>query len=86
MFTHMHPIKRERHEARGQSYEIVVFRVEETGAFRLFVTEGSFGVGPTYDASQEVVEDAKKSGAIDVIDELVRVAKGEIDRNEFRDR
>lgn len=82
MFTHMVPVKTESHRTRDKDYEILVYQVVETGEYRIFVTDGKFGVGDVFTASQEVVQDSSREG-VDIIQTLIDVAKNDIDRNEF---
>ncbi len=85
MFTHMRPVKKEIHKAHGTNYELHVYRVDETGEYRIYVSKGSFGLGPVYTASQDVVDDAKTVSDVDIIGGLISTAKHDIDRNEFND-
>ncbi len=75
MFTHMVPVKTERHRARDTDYEIFVFQVEETGEYRTFISKGAFGAGDIFTAG-------KGSTGDDITGELIKRAKDAIDRNE----
>ena len=83
MFTHMVAVKNLIHKARNTDYEILVYQVEETGEYRIYVAKGGFGVGDIFTASQEVVNDAKNTAGIDIVEGLIASAKDDIDRNEF---
>lgn len=83
MFTHMIPVKKLIHEARETDYEILVYQVEKTGEYRIYVAKGGFGVGDIFTASQEVVRDAKTTAGIDIVEKLVSTAINNIDSNEF---
>lgn len=83
MFTHMVPVKKLIHKARNTDYEPLVYQVEETGEYRIYVTKGGFGVGDIFTASQEVVLDAKTTAGIDIVEELISTAINDIDSNEF---
>ncbi len=83
MFTHMVPVKKTSHNARNVDYELLVYQVEETGEYRIYVAKGGFGVGDIFTASQEVVQDAKSTAGIDVVENLISTAIDDINRNEF---
>jgi hypothetical protein len=79
----MVPVKKETHSAHGNKYELFIYRVEETGEYRIYVAKNGFGVGDVFEASQEIVSYAKKVSGADLVEELIVVAKSDIDRNEF---
>ncbi len=79
MFVHMTFVRKADHSARGENYEILVYRVQETNEYRIYVAKNRFGVGVDFVASDKVVVDSGGSA----IDELINTAKGDIDRNEF---
>lgn len=83
MFTHMVQVRCETHQARNTNYDLLVYRIQETGEYRIYVAKGGFGVGDIFTASQEVVSDAKVTNGQNVVDELIAAAKGDINRNEF---
>lgn len=83
MFTHMALVKKVSHNARNNDYELLVYKVEETGEYRIYVAKGGFGVGDIFTASQEVVQDAKSTAGIDVVEALISTAIDDINRNEF---
>jgi hypothetical protein len=83
MFTHMVPVKRLIHNARNTDYELLVYQVEETGEYRIFVAKGGFGVGDIFTASQQVVLDAKTSAGINIVEALISNAISDINRNAF---
>lgn len=80
MFTRMVLRKKETHNAHGTTYELLVYQVQETGEFRIYVAKDGFGVGDIFTSSQEVVQDA--AGA-DIIEALLATARDDINRNEF---
>ncbi len=82
MFTHMIPIKNERHIARGKDYELLVYQVQESGEYRIYIAKSGFGVGDVFTATQEIALDARNSG-LDIVEGLLSTAKCDIDRNEF---
>ena len=82
MFTDMAPVRQEQFSANGSIYELSLYRVEQTGDLRLFVSKGGNGVGRSFSASSDVVSDAKSSG-IDIGESLFEQAKDDISRNEF---
>ena len=83
MFTHMVPVKKVCHEARKTDYELLVYQVQETGEYRIYVAKGGFGVGDIFTASQKVVQDAKSTAGTDIVDGLIFTAIDDINRNEF---
>ncbi len=83
MFTHMILIKKISHKARNTDYELLVYQIEETGEYRIYVAKGGFGVGDIFTASQEVVRDAKHTAGIDIVEGLISTAIDDISRNEF---
>jgi len=83
MFTHMVQVKKVNHKARNTDYELLVYQVEETGEYRIYVAKGGFGVGDIFTASQEVVQDAKSTAGIDIVEGLISTAIDDINRNEF---
>jgi hypothetical protein len=76
-------VKKLIHKARNTDYELLVYQVEETGEYRIYVAKGDFGVGDIFTASQEVVQDAKTTAGIDIVEELISTAINDIDNNEF---
>lgn len=82
-FTQMNPVKKLTHCVRNTDYELLIFRVVETGEYRIYIAKGQFGVGELYLADAHVVADAKLSGGPDILEELIKIARSDIDRNEF---
>ena len=83
MFIRMVPVKTLNHQARGADYELLVYQVVETGEYRIYIAKGGVGVGELFAADENVIADAKATGGPDVLEELVRIAKSDIDCNEF---
>ena len=83
MFTHMIHVQNEKYSAHGNEYELIVYQVEETGEYRIYIAKNDMGVGDIFTASDEVVNDAKQVQGINIVEELIKVAKDDIDRNEF---
>ena len=83
MFTHMVQVKKVSHKARNTHYELLVYQVEETGEYRIFVTKDGFGVGDIFTASQDVVRDVKSTTGVDMIEGLIATAIEDINRNEL---
>jgi hypothetical protein len=79
----MIPVKKLSHQARNTDYELLVYQVEETGEYRIYVAKGGFGIGDIFTASQEVVQDAKSISGIDIVESLISTAIDDINRNEF---
>lgn len=83
MFTHMVQVKKVGHKARNADYELLVYQVEETGEYRIYVAKSGFGVGDIFTASQEVAQDAISISGVDVVESLIAKAIDDINRNEF---
>ena len=83
MFTHMTGIQKETFTAHGKEYEFLLFRIDENGTLRLFVSTGGFGVGPTFSVKRDVVENMMHENGQDAGQALIDQAKHEILRNEF---
>lgn len=83
MFTHMVPVKKVNHNVRNTDYELLVYQVEETGEYRIYVAKGRFGVGDIFTASREVVQDGKSTAGIYIVEALISTAIDDINRNEF---
>jgi hypothetical protein len=83
MFTHMQQVRKENYHAHDTDYELLIFRVQETGEYQIYVAKGGFGVGDIFTASQDVVGDAKLQDGTDVVEQLIEIAKDDINRNEF---
>jgi hypothetical protein len=79
----MVPVKKVSHNVRNTDYELLVYQVEETGEYRIYVAKEGFGVGDIFTASQEVVQDAKTAEGIDIVEGLISTAIDDINRNEF---
>ena len=55
MFTHMVLVRKEHHTAHGDDYELLVYRVQESGECQIYVAKGGFGIGDIFTASQEAI-------------------------------
>ncbi len=55
---------------RGTNYEILVYQVEETEEYNIYVAKGGFGVGNVFTASQEMVRAIASDSGGDVVEEL----------------
>lgn len=83
MFSHMVPIKKAHHSARGNDYELFVYQVQESGEYRIYISKSGFGVGDIFTATQEIVHDVQQVAGHDIVENLLCTAKCDIDRNEF---
>jgi 2-hydroxy-3-keto-5-methylthiopentenyl-1-phosphate phosphatase len=83
MFTHMLNVKNEKHQAHGNTYELSVYQVQETGQYRIYISKAGDTVGDIFTALQEDVLDVAQSKSADLIEEIISVAKSDIDRNEY---
>lgn len=82
MFTHMTFVARQQHRARESGYELLVYRVQESDEYRIYVAKDGFGVGDIFTASQSMVGPNAK-GCEETVQKLIDIAKSAIDRNEF---
>lgn len=83
MFMHMINVKNETHSAHGNTYELSVYQVQENGQYRIYISKSGDTVGDIFTASQEELLDATQIQKSDLIEELITIAKNDIDRNEF---
>lgn len=83
MFTNMTHIRKELFSANKLEYELDLYRVNESGELRLFVSKGGEGIGHSFTASSDVVMDAKSHPGTDIAETLFSQAKDDITRNEF---
>jgi hypothetical protein len=79
----MLPVKKVRHNVRDTDYELLVYKVKKTGEYKIYVAKEGFGVGDIFTATQEVVQDAKKTQGVDIVEGLISTAIDDINRNEF---
>jgi hypothetical protein len=75
-------IKKEHHTVRGNNYELLVYQVQESHEYRVYVAKDGFGVGDIFTSTQETINDAGVGGQ-DVVENLLAIAKDDLDRNEF---
>jgi len=80
----MRHVKSEVHEVHKKTYELLVYQVKETEEYRIYISESGIGIGDVYTATDEVVRDAKSTGAGDIVEQLITIAKNDIERNEFQ--
>jgi hypothetical protein len=83
MFKHSIPVTKENFEANGNQYELAVYQVQETGDYDLYISKDGNGVGNKFSASEEIVSDAMADQGKDIVQELIKIAKKDIERNEF---
>ena len=83
MFTRMRFVRKENHNARNTDYELLVYQVEETGEYRIYIAKEGFGIGDIFSASQETVHDALSTSGDDIVEGLISIAIDDINRNEF---
>jgi hypothetical protein len=82
MFTHMDSVRTEVHATHQAKYELAVYRIVETGEYRVYISKGDQGLGLLASASAEIVSDGR-TGGVDIVEALVQAARDEIDRNEW---
>ncbi len=82
MFTHMQFIRKDMHQARGKQYELLTYKAMETEEYRIYISADGFGIGDVFCVSHDVLEVYKAYKGEDLINELITVAKSDIDRNE----
>jgi hypothetical protein len=76
-------VKKLTHNARNTDYELLIYQVEETGEYQIYVAKGGFGVGDLFTASQEIVQDAKSAAGTNIVERLISTAIDDINRNEL---
>ena len=84
MFIHMVHIKNVAYTVRSAEYEISVYKVQETGEHRAYIAKDRFGVGDIFSVPEDVIQDAKQLSGTDLVEELIRIAKDDIERNPYQ--
>lgn len=82
MFYHFNLAKKERHQYRGTAYEIAVYRTEEDGRLRGYISHGGFS-DRIAEMSGEVAYDIKVTTGNDAVESLVDAMKLEIEAGKF---
>ncbi len=82
MFYHMNLAAKEEHEYKGNIYELVVYRAEEDGHLRGYISSGGFS-DRIVEMSGETASDMKTVTGANPVTELVSVMKNEIDAGKF---
>lgn len=83
MFLHMIVVKSVLNYAHGNTYNLTVYRAEETGDHHIYISKIGSEVGDVYIASEDVVSNAASEGFGDIVEQLLQIATDDIDRNEF---
>jgi hypothetical protein len=83
MFYHMNLAAKETHEFDGIEFELVVYRAEEDGHLRGYISSGGFGdrIG---EMSGEIASDIKVTKGSDPAATLISAMKVEIDAGKFQ--
>lgn len=82
MFFHLHLAKKETYKHNDQEYELVVYRAEEDGHLRGYISLGGFGewvVG----MSSAVASNANATSESSPVDMLIDAMKNEIEAGNF---
>ena len=82
MFYHMNLAKKEIHSFQGTEYEVVVYRAEEDGHLRGYISAGGFS-NRIAEMSGETAYDMKSTDVADPVEFLMNVMKDEIDAGKF---
>jgi hypothetical protein len=82
MFYHMNLARKEAHIFQGTEYEIVVYRAEEDGHLRGYISAGGFS-DRIAQISGETAHDMKATGDSDPVEFLVNAMKEEINAGKF---
>ncbi len=83
MFTHSTVVSRETYTSRGFDFDVIVLQAFETGDYQVVIVKNSFEVGDNFGVSRTVALDRSSEFGVDSVDELIQIAKDDIDRNEF---
>jgi len=82
MFTHMELVHKEWHQACENAYELEIYKMIETGEYRIFISKNGEGLEMLASANGQTVSDGKATGT-DVVEILIQAARDEIDTNEW---
>ena len=82
MFYHMHLAAKEIHEYDGNEFELVVYRAEEDGHLRGYISSGGFS-DRIVEMSGETASDLKADRGDDPPAMLISVMKDEINAGKF---
>lgn len=82
MFYHMNLAGKEVHEYRGNKFEIVVYRAEEDGHLKGYISSGGFS-DRIVSMSGETASDMKMGIGSDPVAMLIETMKNEIDAGKF---
>ena len=82
MFYHMNLAAKEIHEYDGNEFELVVYRAEEDGHLRGYISSGGFS-DRIVEMSGEVASDMKAVTGSDPVATLISVMKDEINAGKF---
>ncbi|MFH1935533.1 MAG: hypothetical protein ABIN18_28665 [Pseudomonadota bacterium] len=82
MFYHMNLAGKEIHEFRGDEFEIVVYRAEEDGHLRGYISLGGFS-DRIVEMSGETASDMKTVSGNYPVDMLIETMKDEINAGKF---
>jgi hypothetical protein len=82
MFYHMRLAAKELYERDGRQFEIAVYRVDEDGSLRGYVSLGGFS-DRVLGMSETVAIDMKHVTGMDPVAEVVKGLKNEIDTGKY---
>lgn len=82
MFYHMNLAAKETHEFDGNEFELVVYRTEEDGHLRGYISSGGFS-DRIVEMSGEVASDMKATTGSEPAAMLISAMKDEIDAGKF---
>ena len=82
MFFHMNLATKDKHEFAGHTFELVVYRAEDDGHLRGYISSGGFSER-IVEMSGETASDMKTVTGSDPVEALISVMKDEIDAGKF---
>ncbi|CAB1058352.1 hypothetical protein D1BOALGB6SA_3108 [Olavius sp. associated proteobacterium Delta 1] len=82
MFYHMNLAAKETHKFEGNEFELVVYRAEEDGHLRGYISSGGFS-DRIAEISGETASDMKSETGNDPADTLISLMKDEINAGKF---
>jgi hypothetical protein len=82
MFFHMNLAAKYKHEFAGHTFELVVYRSEEDGHLRGYISSGGFSER-IVEMSGETASDMETVTGSDPVEALISVMRDEIDAGKF---
>jgi len=70
------------HEARGKKYEIKIYQKDDE--YLIIIVKEDRSIIPFMGLTQEDLSDAAAQKTLNMIEEIISIAKDDIDRNDFK--